>query len=206
MIFTDYWNVLVLNFLGMENTIFFEAKSWWKDYIYWLLKSSRFELFCDGKYGPFWGKKLMERWYLLITEKFLFWAIEKFLFWAFSMMGNTVFFLSQKVYVKVIFTWSFWAFHDIPGPGKYRFSCSDQLYLNWWVITHWSITTENSSRCYMRLIYSVSCELCLDFFETNYLLVPILVCYQFNNGTVSLLFVLISCFPIAGKVSFVQYY
>ena len=84
MIFTDYWNVLVLNFSGMENTIFFEAKSWWKDYIYWLLKSSRFELFCDGKYGPFWGKKLMERWYLLITEKFLFWAIEKFLFWAFQ--------------------------------------------------------------------------------------------------------------------------
>ena len=178
----------------------------------------------------------MERLYLLVTEKFSFWAIlwwkiRSFLrqkvngkmiftdywkvlvlgYWkvpvlSFSMMGNTVFFLSQKVYVKVIFTWSFWAFHDIPGPGKYRFSCSDQLYLNWWVITHWSITTENSSRCYMRLIYSVSCELCLDFFETNYLLVPILVCYQFNNGTVSLLFVLISCFPIAGKVSFIQYY
>ena len=24
----------------------------------------------------------------------------------------------------MIFTWSFWAFHDIPGLGKYAFSCS----------------------------------------------------------------------------------
>ena len=28
MIFTDYWKVLVLNFSGMRNTVFFEAKSW----------------------------------------------------------------------------------------------------------------------------------------------------------------------------------
>ena len=33
-------------------------------------------------------------------------------------------FLSQKVDGKMIFTWYFWAFHDIPGPGKYRFSRS----------------------------------------------------------------------------------
>ena len=42
MIFTDYWKVLVLNFSEMRNTVFF------------------------------WAKKLMERWYLLITEKFSF--------------------------------------------------------------------------------------------------------------------------------------
>ena len=24
----------------------------------------------------------------------------------------------------MIFSWSFWTFHDIPGPGKYGFSCS----------------------------------------------------------------------------------
>ena len=42
----------------------------------------------------------------------------------FSMMGNTVFF-RQKIDVKIIFTWYFWAFHDISGPGKYGFSCSD---------------------------------------------------------------------------------
>ena len=44
VIFTDYWKVLVLIFSGMGNTVFFSAK------------------------------KLMERWYLLITEKFLSWT------------------------------------------------------------------------------------------------------------------------------------
>ena len=61
MIFTDCWNVLVLKFSGKENTVFFEAKTWWKNDIYWLLKSSCFELYCDGKCGLFWDKKLMER-------------------------------------------------------------------------------------------------------------------------------------------------
>ena len=116
MIFTDYWKVLVLIFSEMGNTVFswakklierwyllitekvlfwtfrwweirsfFESRSWWKDDIYWLLRSSCFELFGDGKYGPFF---------------------------------------SQKVDGKMIFTWSFWAFCDIPGPGKYGFSRS----------------------------------------------------------------------------------
>ena len=83
MIFTDYWNVLVLNFSGRKIRSFFEAKSWSKDDIYQLMKGSCFELFRDGKCGLFWDKKLMERWYLLITEKFMFWATKKFLFWAF---------------------------------------------------------------------------------------------------------------------------
>ena len=43
IIFIDYWKVLVLSFSEMGNTAFF------------------------------WAKKLMEKWYLLITEKFLFW-------------------------------------------------------------------------------------------------------------------------------------
>ena len=117
--------------------------------------------FCD--------KKLVERWYLLITENFLFWAFpwweirsslrqrvygkmiftgywkvlvlsfsvmrntvmeiwyllitEKFLFWAFRWREIQSFFI-QKVDIKVIFTWYFWVFRDIPGPGKYGFSCS----------------------------------------------------------------------------------
>ena len=83
MIFTDYWNVLVLNFSGRKIRSFFEAKSWSKDDIYQLMKGSCFELFRDGKCGLFWDKKLMETWYLLITEKFMFWATKKFLFWAF---------------------------------------------------------------------------------------------------------------------------
>ena len=72
-IFTDYWNILVWIFRRWEIRSFFEPKSWWKDYIYWLLKSSCFELFENGKYGLF---------------------------------------LSQKVDGKMIFTWSFWTFHD----------------------------------------------------------------------------------------------
>ena len=67
----------------MKNVVFFEPKSWWKDDIYWLLKSSCFDLFGNGKYGLF---------------------------------------LSQKVDGKMIFTWSFWAFYDIPGLWKYGFS------------------------------------------------------------------------------------
>ena len=43
---------------------------------------------------------------------------------------------SREVDEKMIYTWSFWDFHDIPGPGKYGFSysviclvtqCSDNL-------------------------------------------------------------------------------
>ena len=59
MIFTDYWKVLVLIFSGMGNTVFF------------------------------WDKKLMERWYLLITEKLFFYN--------FSVMGSTVIFWVQKL-------------------------------------------------------------------------------------------------------------
>ena len=58
MIFIDYWKVLVLYFLEKENTVFFEPKSWWKDDIYWLLKSSSFELFDDWKYGLFFSQKV----------------------------------------------------------------------------------------------------------------------------------------------------
>ena len=42
----------------------------------------------------------------------------------FSVMGNMVFFSAKKVDGKMIFTWSFWAFYDIPGPGKCGFSRS----------------------------------------------------------------------------------
>ena len=51
---------------------FFEPKSWGEYDIYWLLKSSCFEPFGNEKHGLCWAKKLMERWYLLLTEKFLF--------------------------------------------------------------------------------------------------------------------------------------
>ena len=95
-----------MKFSLIENTVFFYPKSWWKNYIHWLLKSSCFEPFGDEKCGLFWAKALIERWYLLITENFLFWTFrwlktrsffwgknfmeiwyllktEKFLFWTF---------------------------------------------------------------------------------------------------------------------------
>ena len=111
MIFTDCWKVLVLNFLEVGNTVFFSAK------------------------------KLMERWYLLITEKFLFWAFRRWEIWSFfepkswwkddiywllkyscfGLFGDGKYglFFSQKVDGKMIFIWSWWAFYDIPRPGKY---------------------------------------------------------------------------------------
>ena len=90
----EIWYLLITEkflfwtFRWWEIRSFFESRSWWKDDIYWLLRSSCFELFGDGKYGLFF---------------------------------------SQKVDGKMIFTWSFWAFHDIPGPEKYGFSCSDNF-------------------------------------------------------------------------------
>ena len=65
MIFTDYWKVLVFMLSRMGNTVFS------------------------------WAKKLMERWYLLITEKVLFWTFQ---WWKIRS------FLSQEVDKKIIFT------------------------------------------------------------------------------------------------------
>ena len=39
MISTDYWKVIVLSFSEIENMVFFEPKSWWKDDIYLFLLS-----------------------------------------------------------------------------------------------------------------------------------------------------------------------
>ena len=116
MMFTDYWKVLVLTFSEMGNTVFSSAK------------------------------KLTEIWYLLITGKLLFWTFRwweirpffesrswwkddmYWLMWSscFERLGDGKYglFFSQKVDEKMIFTWSFWAFHDIVGLGKYGFSRS----------------------------------------------------------------------------------
>ena len=58
MMFADYWKGLVLNCSEMINKVFFEPKRYCKDDIYWLLKSSCFELFGDRKYGLFFSQKL----------------------------------------------------------------------------------------------------------------------------------------------------
>ena len=61
MLFTDYWKVLVLNFSVIGKMVFFESRSWWKDDIYWLMKSFCFEFYGDGKYGLFFRQKVDEK-------------------------------------------------------------------------------------------------------------------------------------------------
>ena len=67
---TEIWYLLITGkflfwtFRWRGIRYFFESRSWWKNDIYWLLRSSFFELFSERKYGVFSAKKLMERWYL----------------------------------------------------------------------------------------------------------------------------------------------
>ena len=92
MIFTDYWKVLVLIFLGIRNKVFS------------------------------WAKKLMERWYLLITEKILFWT---FRWWEIRSFFESSWW-KNDIYMV------FLAFYDIPETGKYGFLRSD-VNVTWWV-------------------------------------------------------------------------
>ena len=119
-------------------------------------KGPLFWIFRGWKIWSFWAKKLMEIWNLYITEKFLFlnfrgwetwfflrekvdgkmiftgyWKVLVLGYWKalvlnFSVMGNTIFFFSQNADMKIIFTWSFWALHDISGPEIFVFSRNDK--------------------------------------------------------------------------------
>ena len=97
----EIWYLLITekflfwSFREWEIQSFLSQRSCWKDDIYWLLKSSCFNFFGNGKHGLFWVKKLMESWYSLTTEKFLFWCFRE---WE---IGS---FLRQKVDGKMIFT------------------------------------------------------------------------------------------------------
>ena len=112
IIFSDNLKPLVLKFLQMKDMVFLSQivdgnmifTEYWKVLV--LIFSEM------GNTIVSWVKKLVEIWYLLITEKFLFWT---FRWWDIRS------FFSQKVDGKMIFTWSFWAFYDIPGSGKYGF-------------------------------------------------------------------------------------
>ena len=76
MIFIGYWKVLVLEFSEMGNTVFFETK------------------------------KLVERWYLLITEKFLFWTFRRWEIRSFLWGEN----LMERLYLLVTEKFLIWAF------------------------------------------------------------------------------------------------
>ena len=99
---TDYWWLLITDYWLKMIT------DYWKVLVLNLLET--------GNRVFFSAKKLMESWYLLIAGKFLFWT-----FWRWEIRSL----FSQNIDANMIFTWLFWAFHDIPGLGKYGFLCSD---------------------------------------------------------------------------------
>ena len=68
--------------------MFFGPKSWKKYDIYWLLKSSCFELFRDVKYGLVLSQKVDEK--MIFTD---YWKVLVLN----SVMGNTVFFSVKKL-------------------------------------------------------------------------------------------------------------
>ena len=108
-----------MKFLGVENKDFFEPKTWWK-YIYWLLKSSCFELFGNSKYSLFETKGWCKDDISWLLKNSCFGLPKSSCFELFG-DGKYGLFLTKKVDVKVIFSWSFWAFYDIPGPVKQGF-------------------------------------------------------------------------------------
>ena len=104
---------LFWTFRWWEIRSFFESRSWWKDDIYWLLRSSCFELFGDGKYGLFLSQD--------VDGKMIFTGYWKVLVSNFSVMGNTVFFQPKSWWKDDIYlvflsfpwysrTWEIWFF------------------------------------------------------------------------------------------------
>ena len=115
IIFSGILKVLVLKFLEIKDMVFLSQKVDWNMVFtdYWKVIVLNFSEMGNTVFS--WAKKLTEIWYLLITGLFLFWT---FRWW------EILSFFSQKFDGKMIFAWSFRAFHDIPGPGKYGFSRS----------------------------------------------------------------------------------
>ena len=107
---------LFWSFREWEIRSFFETKSWWKDDIYWLLKSCFFTTFRWWEVRSFFESR---SWW----KDNIYWLLRSSGFELFG-DGKYRLFFSQNEDGKTIFTWSFCAFHDIPGPEKYGFSCS----------------------------------------------------------------------------------
>ena len=121
VIFSLAWNIIFFdNFksscfeiFGDKERDIFEPKSWWKYDIYWLLKSSCFNLFENGKYSLFLSQK--------VDGNMMFTDYWKGLVLNFSVVGNTVFFSAKAFiqrYIYVFFfsflwysrTWEIWFF------------------------------------------------------------------------------------------------
>ena len=96
-------------------------------HVCWVRKISYFKIFRDGKYGLLLIQKVDVRWHFLYDGIPYLLNTEKFLFWTFRRWEMRSLFFIQEVHGKMIFTRYFWAFHDIPGLGKYDFWCSEFL-------------------------------------------------------------------------------
>ena len=152
-IFSDNWKILVSKFLEIKNMVFLSQKVG-GNMIFTEYSKVIVSTFSEmGNMVFSWAKNLPEICHLLITGKFLFWTfwwweMEYFfetrswwkddIYWllwnsCFDLFSESKYgpFLSQHVDGKIIFTWSFWACYDIPGPGKYVFSLSG-LGSCWW--------------------------------------------------------------------------
>ena len=103
------------------------------------LKSSCSETFRNEKCGIFWAKKLMERWYLLITEKFLFFTFRWWEIWSF--LGQEVdgkdyiYWLQKSSCFKLCDDDKYGLFLSQEVDGKDYFYCLQKTF-PWWEI--WS--------------------------------------------------------------------
>ena len=136
---------LQLNTDDLTWRIFFKAN--WKNakYFTWYFKDRDRWSFNSQKDDKMililaWNTMFTGNWKVLILN-FPEWEIRSFLspkvggkmiftdYWEVlvlncSEMGNTVLLWAKKLMKGTIFTWSFWAFHDILGLGRYDFLCS----------------------------------------------------------------------------------
>ena len=107
---------------GMKNEVFFEPKSWWKDDIYWLLKSSCFLLSVDEKHGLFLGQE--------VDGKDIFTDYKKVLVLNFPIMRNMVFFWVKKLMEKIIFT----NYRKLFRGGKYGLFSAKKWMERWYLL------------------------------------------------------------------------
>ena len=131
----------------MGNRSFFEPKGWWKDHIYWLLKSSCFELFSDGKYDLFLSQEVDRK--MIFTG---YWEVHVLNFQA---MGRTVFFSAKKLmerwYLLGLFELSM-IFQDL-GNMVFR-----AVILAAGTITRFSWNTKLSSKFYWSTLLNTTVE------------------------------------------------
>ena len=121
-------------FLGGGKYGLFWAKKLMEIWYLLITKKFLFWTFREWEIRSFFEKKVSEKMTSLITEMLLYW-----IFWEWKIRyffeskswwkDDTYWLLKSSCFelfgdVKVIFTWSFGAFHDILGLGKYGFSCS----------------------------------------------------------------------------------